>query len=409
MRLDHVSYAVSHNELADTVQRLGSLLGGTFVDGGRHPSFGTNNFVLPLTGGTYLEVVAALDHPAAEKAPFGRAVRARAEAGGGWMSWVISVEDIDPRRAAPRPPGGGRPPGPSRRRRADLEADRHQRRAGRPTLPYFTQWTCSRDLHPSVVATPVVSAVACEISGDRDADQGLDRRARSSTPLEPAEITVGRQRRRPCRRRTSVPPPARSSGSTEPSAGVTSLRRPAAGGPRRSRRRSGRRRRPLGELLEVGGAGVRAGRADPGDDRVDEVLDARALGVQEHPPAGDALLEQAPCGPGRTRSSPLVRLATARAEAIPKLSLYGAAVGVDVQVAGRLVGARRTRSRSSPRTRRRPGRARRRAGGALPRRPRRACRARGRPPRTRARPRTAAARRRSSSGSCTSRPGRRRP
>ena len=38
MRRDDVSYAVSHNELADTVQRLGSLLGGTFVDGGRHPA-----------------------------------------------------------------------------------------------------------------------------------------------------------------------------------------------------------------------------------------------------------------------------------------------------------------------------------------------------------------------------------
>ena len=52
MRLDHVSYAVSNHELVDTVQRLGQQLGGTFVDGGRHPRFGTRNFVLPLEGGT---------------------------------------------------------------------------------------------------------------------------------------------------------------------------------------------------------------------------------------------------------------------------------------------------------------------------------------------------------------------
>ena len=34
MRLDHVSYVTSHDQLADTVQRLGSRLGSTFVDGG---------------------------------------------------------------------------------------------------------------------------------------------------------------------------------------------------------------------------------------------------------------------------------------------------------------------------------------------------------------------------------------
>ena len=32
MRLDHVSYVTSHDQLADTVQRLGSRLGTTFVD-----------------------------------------------------------------------------------------------------------------------------------------------------------------------------------------------------------------------------------------------------------------------------------------------------------------------------------------------------------------------------------------
>jgi hypothetical protein len=43
MRLDHVSYVTSHDQLADTVQRLGARLGSTFVDGGVHPRFGTRN------------------------------------------------------------------------------------------------------------------------------------------------------------------------------------------------------------------------------------------------------------------------------------------------------------------------------------------------------------------------------
>lgn len=94
MRLDHVSYACSPHELIDVVQRIGSDLGAPFTDGGLHPGFGTRNFVLPLAGGVYVEVVAALDHPASDKAPFGRAVRRRAEEGGGWLGWVVSVPEI---------------------------------------------------------------------------------------------------------------------------------------------------------------------------------------------------------------------------------------------------------------------------------------------------------------------------
>ena len=94
MQIDHVSYAVPQSEIVDTVSRLGNELGAAFVDGGKHPRFGTRNFILPLAGGTYVEVVSALDHPAAESAPFGRAVRARAEAGGGWMGWVVRVDDL---------------------------------------------------------------------------------------------------------------------------------------------------------------------------------------------------------------------------------------------------------------------------------------------------------------------------
>ena len=56
MRLDHVSYVTSHDQLADTVQRLGSRLGITFVDGGIHPRFGTRNFTAPLPNRVWLKV-----------------------------------------------------------------------------------------------------------------------------------------------------------------------------------------------------------------------------------------------------------------------------------------------------------------------------------------------------------------
>ena len=50
MRLDHVSYATEPAHLADTVQRIGAAVGGTFVDGGLHPRFGTRNFGIAPAG-----------------------------------------------------------------------------------------------------------------------------------------------------------------------------------------------------------------------------------------------------------------------------------------------------------------------------------------------------------------------
>ena len=96
MRLDHVSYVTTHNQLADTVQRLGARLGCTFVDGGIHPRFGTRNFTAPLKNGQYIEVVCPLDHPATEQTPWGKAVSKKANEGGGWFTWVFSTKDITP-------------------------------------------------------------------------------------------------------------------------------------------------------------------------------------------------------------------------------------------------------------------------------------------------------------------------
>lgn len=95
MRLDHVSYVTSHEQLADTVQRLGSRLGSTFVDGGIHPRFGTRNFTCALKNGQYIEVVCPLDHPATEQTPWGKAVSKKAREGGGWFTWVFSTTDIN--------------------------------------------------------------------------------------------------------------------------------------------------------------------------------------------------------------------------------------------------------------------------------------------------------------------------
>ena len=164
MRLDHVSYVTTHAQLADTVQRLGSRLGSAFVDGGIHPRFGTRNFTLPLQDGHYLEVVCPLDHPASDSSPFGRAVSDRANEGGGWLSWVLSVDDVSPIEARL-----GRPAANGHRTRPD-GSDLRWKQIGilgtleDRQLPWFIEWL-SQD-HPSTDGKATAKIVKVEIAGD---------------------------------------------------------------------------------------------------------------------------------------------------------------------------------------------------------------------------------------------------
>lgn len=168
MRLDHVSYAVDPGGFSSTVQRLGSALGASFSDGGVHPRFGTRNFVLPLAGGTYIEVVTTLDHPAADRAPFAQAVKHRAGEGGGWLGWVVSVADIQPvaNRIGRNAIDGHRvrPDGFDLRWKQvgvlDLIKD--------PQLPFFIEWLIDAGERPSANSSGIGrSRISClEIAGD---------------------------------------------------------------------------------------------------------------------------------------------------------------------------------------------------------------------------------------------------
>lgn len=167
MKLDHVSYAVLNHELVETVQRLGADLGASFIDGGKHPRFGTRNFILPLSGGTYIEVVAPLDHPAAESAPFGQAVRRRAETGGGWMTWALQVDDLSPIESRL-----GRQSGEGHRVRPD-GIDLRWNQIGvlnlleEPQVPFFIKWANDSD-HPSKDAANQIAVTEIALAGEQE-------------------------------------------------------------------------------------------------------------------------------------------------------------------------------------------------------------------------------------------------
>jgi hypothetical protein len=187
MHLDHLSYAAGPDGLLSTARRLGDLLGEPFADGGIHPRFGTRNMVLPLCQGNYLEIVEVLDHPASDKAPFGQAVRARSRLGGGWLGWVIAVDDIRvvERRLGRQAVRGNRfrPDGLELRWKqlgvSGLQTD--------PQLPFFVEWEGDGRDHPSQGASCSVHLERLEIAGDpRRVSEWLGRPVEG--PLEDVKV-----------------------------------------------------------------------------------------------------------------------------------------------------------------------------------------------------------------------------
>jgi len=167
MRVDHVSYAAGSGGLRDSAARLAGAIGVQAVDGGVHPRFGTRNVILPLTQGRYVEVVEVLDHPASDKAPFGQAVRQRSLDGGGWLGWVVAVDDMAPHE---RRLGRAAVVG-SRRRPDGVELSWRQLGVrglvADPQLPFLVSWEGIGALHPSTAGPSSVALESLQIAGSK--------------------------------------------------------------------------------------------------------------------------------------------------------------------------------------------------------------------------------------------------
>lgn len=167
MHVDHLIYATGPDGLKEEAARLAEALGTGFKDGGFHPRFGTRNHIIPLAGARYIEVVEVLDHPAAEKAAFGQAVRTRSSMGGGWMGWVVSVPDISPyEQRLNRSAVIGTRHFPDGRRLEWAQLGIRGLMAD-PQLPYFLQWKSDDSLRPSALQGDV-ALLALQISGSTE-------------------------------------------------------------------------------------------------------------------------------------------------------------------------------------------------------------------------------------------------
>jgi hypothetical protein len=152
LEMDHVALAVTDLEAAGATLRDG--LGLASYAGGAHRSGATANRIVPLHGGSYLELIQVIDHIAAAADPFGarvaRGIEAPDEA---LIAWAVRTSGIDAVASrlgiATTAMGRSLPDGTRLSWRVAGIAEALERRY----LPFFIEWE-QPELHPSLVAAP---------------------------------------------------------------------------------------------------------------------------------------------------------------------------------------------------------------------------------------------------------------
>jgi hypothetical protein len=145
LRLDHVLLAVA--DLDAAASRILADHGLASVDGGEHVGLGTANRIVPL-GETYIELIAVVDHAAAQRNPFGSYIGSFVADGDRLMAWAVATDEIDwdAKRigASPVPATRVTPDGTELRwRMAGIEGALADR-----SLPFFIEWECGPEDHP---------------------------------------------------------------------------------------------------------------------------------------------------------------------------------------------------------------------------------------------------------------------
>ena len=187
--IDHVVIAVA--DFGAAAERLWRGHGLAAVEGGRHPGWGTANWIVPL-GPDYVELVGVVDAEEASASAFGSFVQATVADGGGPLLWCVRSDDFDgtvaPLGLVPSTGSRQRPDGTIVRwRSAGLDEARTD-----PARPFFIDWQVSPEDHPGRtsaahrVAPSGISWV--EVAGDEAAvrdwlgDPDVPLRVRPGTP-----------------------------------------------------------------------------------------------------------------------------------------------------------------------------------------------------------------------------------
>ncbi len=137
MELDHVLIAVA--DLTAAAREIEARHGLASIEGGRHPTWGTANRIVPL-GDSYLELVAVVEPAKAAETAFGRWVASGASSTARPLGWAVRTSQLDElarRLDLPVHAGSRATPGGDvlRWRSAGMNLA-----AAEPSLPFFIEW-----------------------------------------------------------------------------------------------------------------------------------------------------------------------------------------------------------------------------------------------------------------------------
>ncbi len=162
MQLDHVLFAVARA----STPRLPRQYGLEPYEGGRHPGWGTANWIVPL-GDAYVELVAVVDEGEARGSAFGRWVAESMRGGGGPIGWAVRPDDLDASAArlgldiadgSRTTPAG---------ERIEWRSAGIEEAARRPWLPFFIEWGDPASF-PGKTASRDAAIVRVELEGNAD-------------------------------------------------------------------------------------------------------------------------------------------------------------------------------------------------------------------------------------------------
>jgi hypothetical protein len=149
--VDHV--LLPYADLEEGARTLRERYGLHAIAGGRHPSVGTANMIVPL-GRQYLELIAIVDPQEAAASRLGTRITSALDEGRMFVDWAVRTRDLDGMRGKLLAAGWDLPPvAEGSRRRPDGQVlhwrtqDVHTG-ASRMAVPFVIEWDVPAGLHP---------------------------------------------------------------------------------------------------------------------------------------------------------------------------------------------------------------------------------------------------------------------
>lgn len=171
--IDHVLLPVA--DLAHAARHMRERYGLEAIEGGRHATGGTANYIVPL-GRQYLELIAVVDREAVNEGRLGPRVVQAVGDGNTFVAWALRTTDLDALREKLLGAGWELPPmSEGSRTRPDGQVLRWRTQDVEVTsepsgVPFVIEWNVPDGLHPGE-AGPSDASITRVVVGARDPER----------------------------------------------------------------------------------------------------------------------------------------------------------------------------------------------------------------------------------------------